>query len=88
MNLDLKLIDINDAHWSYDYDAGLTKYEKVSRLSDRLEHAGIDLDMIYFVAINTALPGQPENLYVRAVLRAPRESACDSASIGRDPVSA
>lgn len=86
--MNLKLIEINDAHWAHDYDAGLTNYEKVSRLSDRLEHAGIDLDMIYFVAVNTALPGQPENLYVRAVLRAPSESACDSISISRNLVSA
>lgn len=70
LDLDLKLKDINDAHWMHDYDAGLTTAEMVARLADRLEHADIDPAMVYFVTINTALPEQPEAIYVRAVSRA------------------
>lgn len=86
--MNLKLIEINDDHWMHDYDAGLTTDEKVGRLADRLEAAGIDLAMIYYVAVNTAFAGQPESIYVRAVLRTPCESAYESMDIGEAFVSA
>lgn len=71
MKSKLQLLEINDDHWMYDYEAGLTIEEKIERLADRLEAADIDLAMIYYVAINTAFAGQPESIYVRAVLREP-----------------
>jgi hypothetical protein len=84
----LKVIEINDAHWMHDYDCKLTVREKKARLRDRLENAGIDLAMIYFVVFNTAYPGQPESLYVRATVRTPSESVSESMDIGEAFVSA
>lgn len=88
MKSKLQLLEVNDDHWTHDYDCALTMDEKITRLAERLENADFDLSVIYFVAMNVAYAGQPENLYVRAVLRIPNESDCGSFNPDQAVVSA